>query len=45
MSYTLEQLPDLGLGVLVDIEASSIKRGRGQAIAAALGAEYLPLPA
>ncbi len=41
----LEQLPEVGDCVLVDIESSSIKRGKGQAIAAALGAQYLPLPA
>ena len=41
----LEQLPEVGDCVLVDIESSSIKRGKGQAIAEVLGAQYLPLPA
>ncbi|MFT5220454.1 MAG: magnesium chelatase subunit D [Planctomycetota bacterium] len=43
-SASLEGLDLLGETLLVDLEASRVKRGRGVEIAASLGARYLPLP-
>ena len=44
-SVALEQLAPIGQTVLVDIEDSRVKRGRGVDIARALDAVYYPLPA
>jgi magnesium chelatase subunit D len=44
-SARLEQLTPIGETMLIDIEDSRVKRGRGVEIASALGAIYFPLPA
>lgn len=43
-SLALEQLSPIGQTLLIDIEDSRVKRGRGVDIAAALDAIYCPLP-
>jgi magnesium chelatase subunit D len=43
-SVALEQLKPIGQTLLIDIEDSRVKRGRGVDIAQALGAIYCPLP-
>lgn len=43
-SASLEGLGFQGETLLIDIESSRIKRGRGSEFAAALNADYLPLP-
>lgn len=44
-SAQLEDLTLPGETVWIDIEQAAVKRGRGQQLAAQLGATYLPLPA
>jgi magnesium chelatase subunit D len=44
-SAGLEQLTPIGETMLIDIEDSRVKRGRGVEIASALDAIYFPLPA
>ena len=43
-AVALEQLTPIGQTLLIDIEDSRVKRGRGVDIARALGAIYYPLP-
>ena len=44
-SAALDQLAPIGRTLLIDIEDSRVKRGRGVDIARALDAVYYPLPA
>ena len=44
-AVALQDLTSIGETILIDIEESRVKRGRGAEIAGALDALYLPLPA
>ncbi|WP_444994951.1 AAA family ATPase [Aliikangiella sp. IMCC44359] len=44
IAQTIDNLKFLGQSVLIDIESSIVKRGKGRIIAKQLGADYLTLP-